>query len=146
AEVQVELAQTDAAWAEAAANFGEAAILARSIGKLTVAYEVEIGLAALELRRQHDAAALAQIVPLLPNLPTKAADGWDEPIRAYVVCTRVLRGAHDPAAEIILHQGLQLLEYLAGNIADEKLRQSFLHAVPAHDELHTLRHGQNMAA
>ncbi|MCB9157023.1 MAG: AAA family ATPase [Caldilineaceae bacterium] len=146
AEVQVELAQTDAAWAEAAANFGEAAILARSIGKLTVAYEVEIGLAALALRRQHDAAALAQIVPLLPHLPTKAADGWDEPIRAYVVCTRVLRSARDPAAETILQQGLQLLAYLAGNIADEKLRQSFLHAVPAHDELHTLLHAQNVAA
>ena len=132
AEAQMGLAETEGDWAQAAANFHEAAAILRSIGKLIVAYEAEIGLAELARRRGNIDAALNQIAPILPHLPTVAAAGWDEPIRAYVVCARVLRAAQDPAAEKLLAQGLHLLECLANNIADLNRRQHFLNAVPAH--------------
>ena len=83
--------------------------------------------------------ALAQVTPIVPHLPRIAADGWDEPIRAYVVCVQILRAVHDPAAEKILDQGLQLLDALAQNIGDQSLRRSFLQAIAAHHELRALR-------
>ena len=138
AEAQMALAETADDWAQAAANFHDAATILRAIGKLIVAYEAEIGLA--ELARRGDiAAALNQIAPILPLLPTVAADGWDEPIRAYVVCIQILQAGRDPAANMLLDQGLHLLDCLAQNIADRNLRQNFLAAVPAHRELLALR-------
>jgi len=135
AEAQMALANTEDGWAQAAANFHEAVAIFRSIGKLIVAYEAEIGLAELARRRGDITAARKQIVPILPHLPTVAAEGWDEPIRAYVVCTQILRAAHDPAAEQILDQGAHLLGCLAQNITDPTHRQNFLTAVPAHRAL-----------
>lgn len=104
-------------------------------GKLIVVHQAEIGLAELARRRGDVDAALTQIAPILPHLPTVAAAGWDEPIRAYVVCTQILRAAHDPAAEQILDQGTHLLSCLAQNITDPTHRQNFLNAVPAHRAL-----------
>ena len=139
AEAQMEAAATADEWAQAAANFQEAAVTAHTIGKLIAAYEAEIGLAELARRRGDIAAARQQIAPILPHLPTVAAVGWDEPLRAYVVCTQVLRAAQDPAAEQILDQGLHLLDCLANNITDRNLRQNFLHVVPAHCKLRALQ-------
>lgn len=142
AEAQMEVAVTEVDWAQAAANFHKAAAILRSIGKLIMAYEAEIGLAELAYRRGDIAAALQQIAPILPHLPTVAAVGWDEPLRAYVVCTQVLRAVQDPMAEKVLAQGLQLLECLAQNIVDPDLRQNFLQAVPANRKLRTLQFGE----
>ncbi|MCE7988083.1 MAG: hypothetical protein DYG89_43515 [Caldilinea sp. CFX5] len=139
AEAQLETAQSAADWAQATANFQEAATIARTIGKLIAAYEAEIGLAELYRRRGQIAAAHEQIAPLLPQLPTVAAMGWDEPLRAYVVCTHILQAAHDPSAEQILDQGVSLLERLAANITDPNHRQHFLSAIPAHRQLRALR-------
>jgi hypothetical protein len=138
----MEVAVTEADWAQAAANFHKAATILRSIGKLIMAYEAEIGLAELAHRRGDIQAALQQIVPILSHLPTVAAAGWDEPLRVYVVCTQILRVVQDPMAEKLLAQGLQLLEYLAQNIADPDFRQNFLQAVPAHRKLRTLQLGE----
>jgi DNA-binding SARP family transcriptional activator/predicted ATPase len=123
---------------EAAANFQEAATILREIGKLTVAYDAEIGLAELMRRRGQIDTALRQITPILPYLPIQAAPSWDEPIRAYVVCVQILRAAHDARAERLLEQGLQLLACLAQNIGDRTLREHFLNAIPAHRQLRAL--------
>lgn len=135
AEAQLETAQNEADWAQATANFQEAATIAHTIGKSIAAYEAEIGLAELYRRRGQIAAAHEQILSLLPQLPAVDAVGWDEPLRAYVVCTRILRAAHDPAAEQILDQGTHLLGCLAQNITDPTHRQNFLDSVPAHRAL-----------
>lgn len=139
AETQMALAQNAADWATAAATFCETAVLLRTIGKTMMAYEAEIGLAELRRRCGQIEAALQLIQPILPHLPSCMAEGWDEPIRAYVVCTQILRTVNDPAAETLLAQGLQLLECLAQKITDRTLRQNFLDAIPAHRELYHLR-------
>jgi predicted ATPase/DNA-binding SARP family transcriptional activator len=139
AETQMEVARHEHEWAAAAANFQAAAASFRAFGKLAMAYEAEIGLAELARRQGALAAALAQVAPILPDLPRIAADGWDEPIRAYVVCVQILWAVHDPAAETILDQGIQLLDALAQNIGDQRLRWRFLHSIAAHRELHALR-------
>jgi tetratricopeptide (TPR) repeat protein len=138
AEAQVAAACQERDWMEAAANFREAAASFRGFGKLVMAYQAEIGLAALLWRRGDIAAARAQVAALVPHLPTDAADGWDEPLRAYVVCTQILQAAGHPLADSILEQGLRLLEGLGGNIGDAGLRERFLQAVPSHRELRTL--------
>lgn len=89
--------------------------------------------------RNSIAAVYEQILPLLPQLPTVDAVGWDEPLRAYVVCTQILQAAHDPSAAQLLDQGLSLLERLAANITDQNHRQHFLNALPAHRQLRDLR-------
>lgn len=139
AEAQLETAQSEADWAQAAANFQEAATIAHTIGKLIAACEAEIGLAELYRRRGQIAAAHEQITPLLAHLPTASAVGWDEPLRAYVICTRILQTTHDPSAEQVLAQGLALLGQLAGKITDPLHRQHFLTAIPAHRQLRDLR-------
>lgn len=137
AEAQMEAAQQEDDWAQAAANFQEAASILRTIGKWIAAYEAEIGLAELYRRCGQIDAAHQRIVPLLSLLPTVTAVGWDEPLRAYVFCARILQAAHDPAAEQLLNQGTQLLACLAQNITDPTHRQHFLNAVPAHRALRT---------
>lgn len=138
AEAQMEAAQGEGDWAQAAANFQEAVTILRSIGKLIAAYESEIGLAEVYRHCGQLDRALKLIIPILPHLPTVAAVGWDEPVRAYVFCVRSLQAAHDPKAEEVLTQGLQLLERLAGNIAARKHRAHFLDALPAHRQLRGL--------
>jgi tetratricopeptide (TPR) repeat protein len=125
-------------WEGAVANFREAATILRVIGKLNAAYDAEIGLAELMRQRGQIDIALRQITPIIPCLPTYAAPGWDEPIRAYVVCVQILRAAHDARAEGLLAQGLHLLACLAQNTGDLTLRQHFLQAIPAHHQLRAL--------
>ncbi|MCX6047834.1 MAG: hypothetical protein NT075_22265, partial [Chloroflexi bacterium] len=138
AETQLALIEDGDNWEEAAANFWESATILRAIGKLTVAYEAEIGLAELMRRHGQIDRAQQQITPIIPCLPTNAATGWDEPIRAYVVCIQILRATQDARAEELLYQGLQLLACLAQNIRDPILRQHFLNAIPAHRHLQAL--------
>jgi len=135
AETQMALAASTDEWEEVAANFHEAATLLHASDERIRAYAVEISLAELARRRGDVDAAQKQIAPILPNLPTVTAAGWDEPIRAYLVCTRILQAAHDPATDQILDQGLHLLECLAQNITAYDHRQIFLNAIPAHREL-----------
>jgi hypothetical protein len=134
----MELAENEDDWTEAAANFQAAAALLRAIGKVNAAHEAEIGLAELLRQRGDLEAALRQIAPILPRLPSVAADGWDEPIHVYVVCVQILRTNHDARAEGLLKQGLHLLTCLAQNISDSTLRQHFLQAIPAHSQLQAL--------
>jgi tetratricopeptide (TPR) repeat protein len=139
AETGLERAVDTRDWAQATDCFQEAAASFRAIDKAHMAYEAEIGLAELHRRRGALAAAIELIKPILPQLPTGAAGGWDAPLRAYVVCVRILRAAADPATELILDQGIQLLDALAQNIGDQRLRRSFLQAIAAHHELRALR-------
>jgi len=139
AETQMALAAKPTDWAEATANFAEAATLMHASDEAIVAYAAEVGLAELAWRRGDIDAAQKQIAPILPNLPTETAAGWDDPIRAYVVCLRIARVTHNPAAEQILNQGIHLLNCLAQNITDDDLRQRFLHDIPAHRELRAER-------
>jgi tetratricopeptide (TPR) repeat protein len=129
----------DGTWARTADRFQQAAALFRAIDKALMAAETEVGLAELHRRRGASEAALALIEPIISLLPTTAATGWDNPIRAYVVCVQVLQAADDPRAGVLLHQGLQLLDTLAGHIDDQSLRQRFLLANEAHHTLGLLR-------
>jgi predicted ATPase len=139
AETELEHAVDTRDWAQAADCFQEAAACFRVIGKEIMTYEAEIGLAELHRRRGALAAASELIKPILPQLPSDGANGWDAPLRAYVVCVQILRAAADPGAELILDQGLRLLDALAQNIGDQRLRRSFLQAIASHHELRALR-------
>ncbi len=138
ADVQVELARQEYDWLEAAANFREAAASFRTFGKLVMAYEAEIGLAALLWRRGDFPAAYEQIVGIVAHLPAERADGWDEPLRAYLVCVQILRAVGDPSAEAVLAQGLHLLDSLEQRIADPRLRRSFAEAIREHRMLRAM--------
>jgi predicted ATPase/DNA-binding SARP family transcriptional activator len=139
AETELERWAGDNTWASTAERFQQAAALFRTMDKALMAIETEIGLADLHQRRGASAAALALIESIIPLLPTSAATGWDNPIRAYVVCVQVLRAADDPRADVLLDQGLQFLDTLAGHIDDPSLRQRFLLANNAHRTLGSLR-------
>lgn len=138
AETELERAVDSPDWAQAAEHFQEAAASFRAIDKAMMAYEAEIGLADLYHRCGALDEAIALIAPILPHLPTDAADGWDAPLRAYVVCVQVLRATADPRAEALLAQGIALLQHLATKIRDRTLRQRFLN-LSAHREIRALR-------
>ena len=57
---------------------------------------MEIGLADPHRRRGALATASELITPILPRLPSDSANGWDAPLRAYIVCVQILRAAADP--------------------------------------------------
>ena len=135
AETQMAMAQSTRQWEEAAATFQEAATLLRAGHEMTKVRAVEIGLAELAHRRGDGATAFMQIEPILPHLPTESAAGWDEPLRAYLVCVRILHAMGNPLAQDLCDQARQLLDRLACNIADYAQRQTFLNAIPAHREL-----------
>lgn len=138
AEAQMALAQQQDDWEKAKANFVEAVTIFRTLARPITVFEAQIGLAELAYRQGELDLALGQIVPLMPHLPSVAADGWNEPIHAYVVCVQILRAAHDARAAGLLDQGLQLLASLAQNISDLAMRRNFLDAVPAHGQLRAL--------
>lgn len=131
AEVSMERASTAEGWAEASACFQNAASSFRSIDKDAMAYETEIGLAELYRRQGALTAALELLQPIIPHLPVSSADGWDAPLRAYVVAIQVLGALENPTAEVLLSQALSLLSNLAARIEDPALRQGFLQ-LPAH--------------
>lgn len=135
AVVQMLLAKNKADWEEAAKNFREAAAVLVRIGKPISGYEARIGLADLAYRCGNLPEAYQQIAPILPHLPLTATNGWDEPIRAYVVCVRILRATGNPLAQQLLDQGRHLLDCLARNITDHHHQQNFLNAIPTHRDL-----------
>jgi hypothetical protein len=138
AETELERGAGGGALTGVAERFPQAAASFRAMAKTVMAVETEVGLAELHCRSGAPAAALALIEPIIPLLPTSAASGWDNPIRAYVVCVQVLRTAQDPWAAILLNQGLSLLNTFAGYIDDEGLRQRFFQANAAHHQLRAL--------
>lgn len=138
AETELERDAGRDAWSSTRDRFQQAADSFRAMDKAVMAAESVIGLAELHRRHGATAAALALVEPIVPLLPTNAATGWDNPLRAYVVCVHILRAAHDPRAGMLLDQGLQLLDTLAGYIDDQSLRQSFLQANAAHHQLRAL--------
>lgn len=138
AEAQMAAASHRGDWEAAAANFVEAVTRLQTLDRPVKGFEAQIGLAELAYRQGNLEPAMHQVTPIMPRLPSMAADGWDEPIRAYVVCVQILRAAHDARAEGLLDQGLQLLACLAQNIGDSTLREHFLNAIPAHRQLRAL--------
>ena len=139
AETELERYTGDGAWASTADRFQQAAAAFRAMDKALMAAETEVGLAELHRRRGASDAALALIGPIIPLLPTTAATGWDNPVRAYVVCVQVLRAVDASRAGMFLDQGLKLLDTLAECIDNPDLRQSFLLANNAHHTLGSLR-------
>ncbi len=138
AAAQMALAAGEHEWEEAAKNFQKAATHLRAGDELILAYQAEIGLADVAYRCGDIDTARDQIAPILPLLPEETAEGWDEPLRAYVVCIQILQAADDPAAKKLIVEGLHLLDCLAQEITDYSLRQRFLNAVPAHRTLQML--------
>lgn len=130
---EAQLCQTEPDWVGAEVNLRAAIDTMRAIGKLVVSYEAEIGLAELFHRRGRHLEARALVSRLVPHLPTLAADGWDEPIRAYALCARVLLVGHDPLAARIIRQGQHLLACLAEKISDPIQRTAFVENGIGHD-------------
>lgn len=139
AEAQLALAQTERDWQQAEATFAEVAATAQTAGNRPAEYEAMLGLAEVARRRGLFALAMERLTAVLPHLPTQSAQSWAAPVQAYVRCAHILRAAHDADAEVMLGQGVCLLDHLAQQINDDDLRQNFLSAVPAHRELKALQ-------
>ena len=99
-----------------------------SIAPLTGLAASALALGALDRARE----CVEQILALTGGDPTNAGS---TPIDTYLVCYKVLAAVQDPRAEVVLGHGYQVLQWRAGQLADERARQRFLQAVPEHRAL-----------
>jgi tetratricopeptide (TPR) repeat protein len=72
-----------------------------------------------------------QILDMLSALPDEDSILLD----VFPICYKILQATNDPRAEQILKQGVQILQKRAEAISDLPLRHSFLHNIPAHQEI-----------
>ena len=84
------------------------------------------------------ATAVAHVEFILEHLQHHHLHGTDEPMRVYLTCYHVLKGANDERAKDVLASALSMLEERARSIEDETLRKHYLEDVPAHQEIMAL--------
>jgi len=97
--------------------------------------EVRAGLARVALAQGDTAQALEHVEPILDHLKSHTLNGTYEPFRIRLTCYRVLKVNEDTRAGEVLRTAYNLLQERAARIEDERLRRSFLEAVPWHREL-----------
>jgi len=106
------------------------------MGSASPALESLAGLAEADLARGDLPGALASVEQLLAQEAAGVSlDGVEEPMRVRWVCWRVLSAVGDARAQPLLESALEDLARQARRIDDERLRDSFLRRVPAHQAL-----------
>jgi class 3 adenylate cyclase/predicted ATPase len=106
------------------------------MGSASPALESLAGLAEADLARGDLPGALASVEQLLAQEAAGVSlDGVEEPMRVRWVCWRVLCAVGDARAQPLLESALEDLARQARRIDDERLRDSFLRRVPAHQAL-----------
>ncbi|MEM7130027.1 MAG: tetratricopeptide repeat protein [Chloroflexota bacterium] len=99
------------------------------------------GLARVALARTDLDQAVVHVEQILQHLKSRGIDGIEYPIQVYLTCYQILQAVthlkpnHAAQAELVLHQGIELLQERATKIEDEQLRQSYLGNVSFNREL-----------
>jgi tetratricopeptide (TPR) repeat protein len=107
----------------------------RQSGFLNPPMEALAGLARLALAGGDPGQAMVHVDDILAHLEIHSLDGTYQPFRVYWTCYRALKASDDPRAAEVLRTAYHLLQERAAMIEDERLRRSFLEAVPWHREL-----------
>jgi len=121
--------------AGAAAAYRQALDSYHRSGHVNPPMEVRAALARLALAQGDTAQALEHVETILDHLQAHSLYGTYEPFRIRLTCYRVLKANEDPRAGEVLRTAYNLLQERAAAIEDERLRRSFLEAVPWHREL-----------
>ena len=79
--------------------------------------------------------AQGQVDSILTHLEYRTLDGAEDRFRVLLTCYEVLYANEDGRAGGVLSDAYDLLQSLALDISDDKLRQSFLERVPSHREI-----------
>ena len=95
--------------------------------------EAVAGLARVALARGDAAQARIEVQTLLDYRASGGTfDGTEEPLRIVLTCWQVISAANDARADGLLADAHADLHAQAAHIADARLRNSLLHAVPHH--------------
>lgn len=122
-------------WQEAAAAYREAILLQQGLKQNVRVVESRSGLARALLALEEKSAALAQVEEIIDYLSTQSLDGAAQPALIYWNCYTVLRGLDDSRAPALLADAFDLVQALASRIDDQRLRSTFLTAVPVHRQM-----------
>ncbi len=122
-------------WEEARMAYEEALVLQADLKQEVRVIESRSGLARTLLAlNQHD-AALAQVEQILAYLSVGSLQGMAQPSLILWNSYLVLRAQDDPRTAVVLSQAFELIHKQAAGIQEERLRQSYLHALPPHKEI-----------
>ena len=123
-------------WDEAEADYREALALRLALGQPQCLPELQAGLAWIAVQQSKVDQAQAHLDSMIQYLETNPAlAGAVEPLRILLICYNTLKALADERAMEILEKAYRLLQEQAARIADETLRRSFLHHVPAHQAI-----------
>ncbi|RLT37145.1 MAG: hypothetical protein DWI57_13995 [Chloroflexi bacterium] len=122
-------------WEGARAAYQKALTVQSELKQAVRALESRSGLARTLLALEQPAPALAQVEQILEYLTAQSLRGAAQPALVYWNCYTVLRGLDDPRAPALLAEVYDLVQTGAARIDDQRLRHSYLHAVPAHREI-----------
>jgi class 3 adenylate cyclase/tetratricopeptide (TPR) repeat protein len=70
--------------------------------------------------------ALERVNMILNYLESKSPDGFDEPIRVYLICHRILQHMQDSRAQYVIQQANRFLNERAGKVSNEEERRIYL--------------------
>ncbi|MCB8946038.1 MAG: tetratricopeptide repeat protein [Ardenticatenaceae bacterium] len=131
-------------WSAAEADFEEALVLRRALNEQNRTMEPLAGLALVALLRRQLTRARGFVTEILDFLQGHALGGTVDIFWIYRVCYDVLRAVGDERADVILGEGVALLQAQAARISDEGLRRSYLEEVEVHRELVAVWNGRNL--
>ncbi|MGD2050753.1 MAG: tetratricopeptide repeat protein, partial [Chloroflexota bacterium] len=120
---------------EAKAAFLEALSYTDGIGTSKAVVELEAGIIEAELLGGDVEKAGQLALHLIPHLTPEVVPACLQPFRVYLTAYRALRGHEPHLAQGLLDQALELMEEWEKSIPDEKSRETFRTAVPAHRAL-----------
>ncbi len=130
------LCAADRKWNEARAYYREALVLRQALGQPQCLPELHAGLAWIAAQQSEVEQAKAHLDSIIRDLETnRTLAGAVEPLRILFTCYNSLKALADDRAREILERAYRLLQEQAARIADEPLRHSFLHNVPAHQAI-----------
>lgn len=119
-------------WAQARSAYETAISIQSKLKQNVRVMESRSGLARSLLALEEPAAALVQVEDLLDYLTTGPLQGAAQPALLYWNCYAVLRGLGDDRAPTLLAELFAFVQQKAAAIEDERLRRSYLHALPPH--------------
>ncbi len=125
--------------AEAGDAYWEALAIWHELELPNLAAETRAGLARAAYRQGNLSLALWFVEEILTQTTAAPAlTGAEQPVRIYLTCFEILDAHGDRRASACLQAGAGLLQASVDRIADDSLRHSLLHNIPAHQRLQAL--------
>jgi tetratricopeptide (TPR) repeat protein len=117
----------------AQADYERARSLFEAVGGQAMTMEALAGLARAAMAQGDIAQARTFVQQILQYEDGGGRfDGTEEPLRIALTCWEVMRASNDPRAMSLLEDAHAGLQSQAAQIAESRLRESFVHAVPHH--------------